>query len=156
MRRTLLIAALACALVPAGASAADLKLRGMLNATNVVSATESPATGEVRAMLQDDNDLRIDLIFSDLQESPTGAALHVGLSNENGALVQRMDLDLDATEDSGRVVGAELAVSDTVADRIRAGEAYVVITSIVHPEGIIRGQLIPQPLRLPEPPLADQ
>ena len=157
MRRPLLIAALVCAIAsPAAALAADLKLSGMLNATNVVSATESPATGEVRAMLQDDNDLRIDLIYSGLEETATGAALHVGPSSENGALVERMDLDEDDSGDSGRVVGAQLDVSDEIGARIRAGEAYVVITTTQHPAGVIRAQLVPQAVRLPAAPLVDE
>ena len=50
MSRPMLIAALACALAaPASANAVDLKLRALLNAGNVVSATESYAKGEARA-----------------------------------------------------------------------------------------------------------
>ncbi len=158
MSRPMLIAALACALAaPAGANAADLKLRALLNAGNVVSATKSPATGEVRAMLEDDNDLRIDLVYSGLEERATGAALHVGKPGENGARVEKLDLDsdYDYDYDSGRVVGAQFDVSAEIAARIRAGEAYLVITTIEHPDGVIRGQLLPQPVRLPGPPLAD-
>lgn len=155
MPRLMLIAALACALAaPADADAAGLKLRALLSAGNVVSATESPATGEVRAMLEDDNDLRIDLVYSGLEERATGAAVHVGKPSENGELVERLDLDID--QDSGRVVGAQFDVSAEVAARLRAGEAYLVITTIEHPDGVIRGQLVPQAARLPDaPPVED-
>lgn len=156
MSRPMLIAALACALAaPVGANAADLKLRALLNAGNVVSATGSPATGEARVILQDDNDLRIDLVYSDLEERATGAALYIGKPSENGAMVEEIGLDLDTGEDSGRVVGAQFDVSEDVAARIRAGEAYLVITTLGHPDGAIRGQLVPLPVRLPEPALVD-
>lgn len=151
MSKPLLIATLACALAaPAGANAAELKLRALLSAGSVVSATESSATGEARAMLEDDNDLRVDLVYSGLEERATGAALHVGQPSENGALVERIDLELD--EGDGRVVGAQLDLSVDVAARLRAGEGYVVITTIEHPDGVIRGQLVPEAVRLPEPP----
>lgn len=150
MPRTILIAAMACALaVPFGAIAAEVKLRALLDAGSVVSATESLATGEGRALLEDDNDMRVDLVYSGLEERATGAALHVGKPGENGTLVERLDLDVE--DDSGRVVGAEFDVGDDVAARIRAGEAYLVINTIEHPDGLIRGQLTPQPARLPEP-----
>ncbi len=151
MPRTLLIAALACALAaPGSADAAELKLRALLSGGNVVSATESRATGEARALLDDDNDLRVDLVFSGLEARATGAAVHVGKPNENGLLVKRLDVALD--EDIGRVVGAQIDISDEVAARVRAGEAYIVITTIEHPDGAIRGQLAPQPVQLPESP----
>lgn len=150
MSRPMLIAAMACALaVPVGADAAEVKLRALLDAGSVVSATESLATGEGRGLLEDDNDMRVDLVYSGLEERATGAALHVGKPGENGMLVERLDLDVE--DDSGRVVGAEFDVADDVAARIRAGEAYLVINTIEHPDGLIRGQLTPQPVRLPEP-----
>lgn len=152
--RPYLTAALACALIaPTAADAAELKLRALLNGGNVVSATESLAAGEARAMLDDDNGVRVDLIYSDLEEKATGAELHVGKSNENGTAIEKLALDINQSE--GRVVGALFDVSPEVAERIRAGEAYLVITTIEHPDGVIRGQLVPQPVRLPEPPLAD-
>lgn len=156
MSRNLLMAALACALtVPASAEAADLKLRASLSGGQVVSATESPATGEARAMLDDDNAMRVDLVYSDLEEAPVGAELRVGEASENGTVAQKLALDIDDTD--GRVVGAQFAVSPEVAARIRAGEAYLVITTIAHPNGVIRGQLMPQSVRLPdETPLTDK
>lgn len=153
MSRPMLIAvlagALAVVLAPSGAGAADTRLRGLLNAGSVVSATESLATGEARAMLEDDNDMRVDLVYSGLEERATGVALHVGKPSENGALVEKLDADLDTDGDSGRVVGAQFKVSTDIAARIRAGEAYLVITTIEHPAGLIRGQLTPEPIRLP-------
>ncbi|MFD0739401.1 CHRD domain-containing protein [Lysobacter koreensis] len=145
------LAVLACALLaPVAANAAELKLRALLSGSNVVSATESPAVGEARVMLADDNGVRVDLVYSELEEKAIGAELRIGKANENGSVIEKLDLDVD--ESDGRVVGALFDTSPEEAARIRAGEAYLVITTIEHPNGVIRGQLVPQPVRLPEPP----
>lgn len=128
------------------AQAADLQLRGALAGENVVSATESPATGEVAAVLGDDDTLRLDLIYAGLVDNPTGAALHIGKGSENGPSVQSLDIATDATE--GRLVDVEMSLSPIDAARVRVGEAYVLITTIAHPDGAIRAQLVPQPTRL--------
>lgn len=154
--RSALAAALAC-MFAAPAAAAELKLRALLDGGRVVSSTESPANGEARVLLDDDNGVRLDLVYSELDEEPTGAELRVGKPNENGRMVEKIELDVGADVDDGqgRVVGARFDVSADVAERIRAGEAYLVITTIAHPDGVIRGQLEPRPVRLAEPPLAD-
>ena len=44
------------------------------------------------------------------------------------------------------------ALTDDVAQSMRAGNAYIVVTTVDHPSGAIRGQLVPQPVRLPNTP----
>lgn len=127
------------------AQTADLQLRGVLNGGNVVSATESPATGEVAAMLTEDGILRVDLVYAGLTENATGGALHIGKESENGQQVQALAIDTDAVQ--GRLADVEIALTPPDAERVRAGEAYVVITTLTHTAGAIRGQLIPQPIR---------
>lgn len=140
-----------CALLlaVAPASAAELALRGSLSGTNVVSATESPATGEVAAVLEDDNDLRIDLVYSGLATNATGAGLYVGKANENGTRVAPLGIAAGTTE--GRLRGATLRLTPDVASRVRAGEAYVQIVSLEQPGGVIRAQLAPQGATLSAP-----
>ena len=156
LSRSLLLSAVAFALLSPGvAEAGDLKLRASLNGSQVVSATESAATGEARAMLDDDNAMRVDLVYSDLDQAAVGAELRVGKASENGAVTEKLAMDIDGTD--GRVVGAQFVVSAEVAARIRAGEVYLVITTIAHPNGVIRGQLMPQPVRLSdEAPLKNE
>lgn len=132
------------------AHAADLILRGMLGGGSVVSATESPATGEVAAVLSDDNTLQLDLVFAGLTADATGAALHTGKFSENGPAVAPLDIDGGAAE--GRIDGARIALTPLAAAAVRAGESYVVISTIEHPDGAIRGQLMPQPVRLDDAP----
>lgn len=148
------VAAMLAALVAGGnAQAAELTLRGALSGTQVISATDSPATGEVRAVLEDDNDLRLEMAYAGLTAGATGAGLYMGLDNENGSRVAPLDIALDSTE--GRFGPVTLALSPEVAASVRAGEAYAVITTLGHPDGAIRAQLRPQPPQAPaldEPP----
>lgn len=133
----------ACAL-PAGA--ADLELRATLNGSNVVSATESPATGEARAVLGDDNRVRIQLAYGGLLTSATGAALYLGRATENGAQVAELAIDTDLTGE--RLDDVQISLTDEAAERMRAGESYLQVDTAEYPAGAIRGQLLPQPVRL--------
>ncbi len=136
------------------APVADLQLRGVLAGGNVASASGSPATGEVAAVLTADGILRLDIIYTGLADNATGAALHVGKINENGRAVQALAIATNATQ--GRLVDAKLSLSRLDAARIRAGESYISIATIVHPDGAIRAQLIPQPTRLGELPKTER
>src|SRR5690606_19217185 len=71
LRRALLLGLLALPIAVPGA-AADLLLRGEFSGARVVSATESDATGEASAVLADDNDLLVDLVYAGLANGATG------------------------------------------------------------------------------------
>ena len=141
--------------------AQEVVLRGELSGDRAISATQSPATGEVSAVLGDDNTLRLEMVYAGLDLGATGAALHTGRFNENGPIVARLDIDAGAT--SGRVAGAAIALTPLVASAVRAGDSYVVVSTIRYPNGAIRGQLLQQPARLdrlpapalPTPPVRD-
>lgn len=149
VRICIVAAALATACVPAMAQ--DVMLRGTLGGGNVVSATDSPASGEVAAVLGDDGVLRLDLVFADLEPGATGAALHTGNYNENGPMVARLAIDSGAT--AGRIVDERVTLTPVVAAAVRAGDGYVVISTIEHPDGAVRAQLMPQPVTLDQPPV---
>lgn len=148
VRACLVAASLAMAAFPVLAQ--EVMLRGTLAGGNVISATESPASGEVAAVLTDDGVLRVDLVFANMEAGATGAALHTGKSNENGPRLALLDIDSGAT--SGRIAGQQITLTPLAADAVRAGDSYVVISTIEHPDGAIRAQLIPQPVRLDAPP----
>ncbi|MDQ3286913.1 MAG: CHRD domain-containing protein [Pseudomonadota bacterium] len=137
-------------LVSLPAAAQELMLRGTLSPDNVVSATESTGTGEVAAVLGEDDVLRIDVIFAGLDLGATRAALHTGKYNENGPIQQRLVIDEGAT--SGRLENVEIALSPLTAASVRAGESYVVVGTIEYPDGALRAQLLPQPVRLGQAP----
>jgi hypothetical protein len=128
--------------------AAELRLHALLDGASVVSATGSRATGEAKAVLQDDGTLRINLVFGGLVSGVTGVTLHTGARTENGPEV--MPLDVPGNQTVGSLVNETLTLSDDVAASMRAGNTYIVVSTIDFPEGAIRGQLIPQPVRLQE------
>lgn len=143
------------ALLASPAFAQEVMLRGTLTSGNVVSATESPATGEVAAVLEEDGTLQLDLVFAGLENGATGAALHTGEFNENGPMLAPLDIDTGST--SGRIQGAEIALTPLDAAAVRDGRSYVVVSTITNPDGAIRAQLLPQPVRLEDmPPAIDR
>lgn len=140
------IAAALLVLAALPAQAQSTRLQATLNGTSVVSATDSKATGEARAMLEEDGDVAIDLAFGGLASNATGAALHAGAAGENGPLLAQLDVGTDQPQ--GAVVDARLRLSAEDAQRMRDGETYVVVSTIEFPAGAIRGQLLPQPTTL--------
>lgn len=144
LRACLFAASLAFAALPVIAQ--EVMLRGALAGGNVISATDSPASGEVAAVLTDDGVLRLDMVFANMAAGATRAALHTGKSNENGPEVALLDIDSGAT--SGRIAGEQMTLTPLDADAVRAGESYVVISTIEYPDGAVRAQLVPQPVRL--------
>jgi CHRD domain-containing protein len=130
--------------------AAELRLHALLDGSTVVSATDSSATGEAKAVLQDDGKVRINLVFGGLSSNVISAALHTGASNANGPAV--VPLDVRTNQTVGSLVDEEITLSDDVAASMRAGNTYILVNTIDHPSGAMRGQLIPQPVRLPSEP----
>lgn len=128
------------------ANAAELELHATLDGANVVSATESDGTGEAHAWLGDDDRVRIEVVFGGLASGATGAALMEGKSTENGDLVAELAVGDDLV--SGRLDDIEIALSPEVADQMRLGETYLQVETSEYPDGAIRGQLVPQPVRL--------
>ena len=142
----LLLASLA---VSAPARAADLRLHALLDGASVVSATDSKGTGEARAVLQDDGKLRVTLMFGGLTANVTAVELHTGASSDNGPQVATIDARPAAQGWAGNTV---LTLTPDVAANVRAGNAYLLVTTTDFPAGALRGQLVPQPVRLPQSP----
>ena len=148
LRTCIVAAVLATTAFPSIAQ--ELMLRGTLGGDNVISATDSPASGEVAAVLGDDGVLQLDLVYANLEPGATGAALHTGKYNENGPMVARLGIDSGAT--AGRIIDEQVTLTPVVAAAVRAGDGYVVISTIEHPDGAVRAQLLPQPVTLEQPP----
>jgi hypothetical protein len=130
------------------ASAAELRLHAVLDGASVISATDSKGTGEATASLTDDNKLRINLVFGGLTSSVTGAELHLGNRSENGAAVA--PLDVRTNQRGGSLVNADVTLTPDAAASVRDGDSYLLVTTNDRPAGEIRGQLLPQPVRLPD------
>jgi hypothetical protein len=63
-----------------------------------------------------------------------------------------MPLDVRKNQTVGSLVDEQLDLTEEVAQRMRDGETYIVLTTVDHPAGAIRGQLLPQPVRLGDEP----
>ncbi len=144
--RGAVLAALAAASATSPALAADLELHATLDGAHVVSATESTGSGEAHAWLDDEGRVRIELVFGGLESGASGAGLYAGAPTENGDLVAELDIAPDLVR--GRLDDIEIALSPEVAERMRAGETYLQLETPAFPDGAIRGQLVPQPVRL--------
>jgi hypothetical protein len=111
--------------------AAELRLHALLDGASIVSATESPGTG------------------GGLATNVTGVELHTGSGNDNGPQVASMEASPNAQ--GGWIVNTLLTLNADVATSVRAGNAYLLVTTTDFPAGALRGQLLPQPVRLPQP-----
>jgi hypothetical protein len=129
--------------------AAELRLHALLDGASVVSATDSPGTGEARAVLQDDGKLRVTLLVGGLAANVTSVELHTGSGNDNGPQVASMDASPNTQ--GGWSVNTVLTLTPDVVASVRAGNAYLLVTTTDFPSGALRGQLLPQPVRLPAP-----
>ena len=146
-RRPIRAIALCMALAWTGAAGAQsMELHAVLDGAHVVSATESPGTGEAHAWLGADDRVRIEFVFGGLADGATGAGLYQGRATENGNRIVEFDLAPGATR--ARLDGIEVVLTPDDAARMRAGETYVQVATSGYPDGAIRGQLLPQPVRL--------
>jgi hypothetical protein len=134
--------------VAAAASAAELRLHAVLDGASVISATDSKGTGEASAFLTDDNKLRINLVYGGLASDVTGAELHLGNRSENGVAIA--PLDVRTNQRAGSLVNADVTLTPDAAASVRDGNSYLLVTTNDRPAGEIRGQLLPQPIRLPD------
>ncbi|MGN6513524.1 MAG: CHRD domain-containing protein [Lysobacteraceae bacterium] len=139
-------------LLAGAAQAATVRLHATLDARSVVSSSDSPATGEARATLDEDNRLRLDLVFAGVASTVTGVALHVGTPDSAGPAVVPLDVRMDGN--GGSLVGARITLADSVAASMRAGSTYLQVDTIGRPQGEIRGQLLPEPASLDDLPQA--
>ena len=139
---------IALLMITGAASAAELRLHAVLDGASVISATDSRGTGEASAVLSDDNKLRINLVFGGLASNVTGAELHLGNRSENGVAIA--PLDVRTNQRGGSLVNADVTLTPDAAASVRDGNSYVLVTTNDRPAGEIRGQLLPQPVRLPD------
>lgn len=130
------------ALVPLSAAAQDARLAGRFNPTRAPEADTRPPVGEARLLVEDDGDLRVDLVVSGLTERATSATLHIGDGGNSTQQVARLDVSFDGGV--ARVIGGRATLSPLVAQQVRKGDAYLVLRTNEHPEGVMRAELAPE------------
>ena len=132
-----------------GASAADVHLHAVLDSTPMVPATDSSGSGEARAVVRDDGTVRVSAAFAGLASLVTSVELHTGASNATGPTVAKLDV---RETSAGMAVNQQLTLAAGAAADMRAGNSYILVTTADRPSGALRGQLVPQPVRLPAAP----
>lgn len=142
MRRTASLLITALLALPLVAAAQDVRLRGAFSLVRAPAADTRPPVGEVRAAVDDDGRVRLDLVVSGVNEKATSVTLHTGNAGESTQDVARLDVVADGTE--ARVIGGRVDLTPLVAQQVRAGSAYVVLHTSQHPDGFLRAQLAPQ------------
>jgi hypothetical protein len=150
MKSMLLAALLLAAGVAPSAQAADLRLHALLDSTPLVPRADTDASGEATATLHDDGKATIRLVVGGITSSVAAAELHTGADNATGPVVAPLTLTSDPQ--LGWVAEQTLTLDAADAASMRAGDSYILVTTGDHPTGELRGQLVPQPVRLPAAP----
>lgn len=133
---------LATLLVASQSGAADLTLMAVMDGASVVSATESKASGQARAVLDENGKVTMDLAFVGLASEATSVELLMGKATENGIVVGALDVGSGKSGDSKS--GLALTLTPEQEQAMRDGMTYVTVRTIDYPGGAIRGQLTPQ------------
>lgn len=147
MRPFALLPVLLAALMPTASFAQqDIRLRGSFVPLRAPEGEMRAPVGEARALVEEDGDVRVDLVVSGMYERATSATLHLGRGGESSEQVARMDVAVDGNV--ARIVGGTADLSPLVAARVRAGDAFIVLRTNEHPDGFVRAQLSVQPATL--------
>lgn len=123
--------------------AAEKSFKATLSGNECVPAVTTPAKGEATFELsKDGKELSYSIIVTDI-ENVTAAHIHQGKKGENGPPVALIDIKgkkgkITVNELMGSMKGK--TVKDLI-EQIDAGNAYVNVHTVKHPDGEIRGQI---------------
>ncbi|MEM1057402.1 MAG: DUF4397 domain-containing protein [Bacteroidota bacterium] len=139
------LAALALAFVLAPSLVAQT-LTADLSGDNEVPPVTTSATGSATIFLNGTT-VVVDGSFTGLESdfnTNIGAHIHAGAADENGPVIIPLNPDLSADLRSGTFEPGDntFMVSETFADSLRAGLAYINIHSVDNPSGELRGQIL--------------
>jgi len=110
-----------------------------LSGSEEVPAVESDATGTATVTLDGDK-LSWSIEVKGI-DNPTMAHIHHGAPGENGGVLVPLFRGEKGSAFSGMLAEGSTTVADSVAQVIRAGNAYVNVHTTGNPRGEIRGQL---------------
>ncbi|MGY3265306.1 CHRD domain-containing protein [Lysobacter sp. HA35] len=148
MRQSIAVLALSTlfSIVPLAAFAQPAHLQGRFAPVRAPEADVRPPSGEARATIDDNNNVRVDMVVSGLTERATSVTLHTGTSGESTGQVARLDVTADG--DEARIIGGTASVTPAIAQQIRDGAGYLVLRTNEHPDGFMRAELSVQPRTL--------
>lgn len=140
----------ACCALAVTVQAQVIELRATLSAQQEVPATSSPATGSA-IMLYDVAANTFDLVVAidGMSNTATASHIHEAAAGTNGGVVTNLGGEAAYTR-TGNSLRATFRNLTHGGDKLRLiqGGAYFNIHSAQFPGGEIRGQLMPQPVRL--------
>lgn len=127
------------------AEVADETFTVDLSGLSVVPAVETPATGTADVSLEDDM-LTIEGTFqgleSDLMEiAGTPAHVHVAPEGLEGPIVFPLEVTANIDQRSGTFSLSQQLTPEQI-DEFQADNYYVQIHTVLHPEGVLRAQLV--------------
>ena len=144
MPRTLplMLAAVLLIAFAAPAHAERVRLSANLDGVSEIPPVESPATATATVLFdKDTSTVSWDVYWSGLSGPPTAAHFHGPASKHNSAGVQ---VDLGGGSFASPFRGSA-ALNEEQADQLLAGQWYINIHTAAHPDGEVRGQILPQP-----------
>ncbi|MGH1363388.1 MAG: CHRD domain-containing protein [Calditrichia bacterium] len=114
-----------------------------LSNTNVVPPNESAGSGEAFFELSDDStSLTYNILFENLSDSLTSAAIYLGKAGEAGSVVRGItDFILGNASGVWRSTDSE-PLTPLLVEALFRNELYVELASSAHPQGELRGQII--------------
>jgi len=141
MRFVATLALLAILSVPA--AHAQAAYQASLIGGNEVPAVTTPADGIAKVFI-DGTTVTVSGSFTGLSTEYQASHIHRGAPGENGpvALTLTAGLSLDKTEGSWEFANNTFTVTQTLADSIATGLAYVNLHTTGTPSGEIRGQIV--------------
>lgn len=153
------LVALTLALVGSAAASSGRNFRAHLAGRNEVPAVDSSAQGQaIFNLSKDGNSLAFKLIVANIQDV-TQAHIHCGAAGVNGPVVAFLygfgpTVSPDGVLAEGVILAGDviprsasaecpggLAEFDDLIDKIRSGDAYTNVHTVLNPGGEVRGQI---------------
>lgn len=145
LRRAILaLAGVACAGAMSMALAAPVSFSVPLNGSEQVPSVQTRGTGNARFTYDPDTrQLTWNVTCSDLSSPVTMAHLHVGAAGKNGKpVVWLTKVGSTSTPIEGPIKGESTLTPDQAKEFV-AGDLYINVHTKDHPDGEIRGQVMP-------------
>ncbi|CAB3807181.1 hypothetical protein LMG28688_06500 [Paraburkholderia caffeinitolerans] len=145
LRRAIL--ALACALCAGGVSvalAAPISFSVSLNGSEQVPSVQTKGTGDAKLTYDPETrQVTWNVTYKDLSSPVTMAHFHVGAAGKNGKpVVWLTKVGSTSTPIEGPIKGETTMTADEAKEFV-AGDLYINVHTKDHPDGEIRGQVMP-------------
>ena len=145
LRRTIrALAGVACAAAASVALGAPMSFSVALNGSEQVPPVQTRGTGDARLTYDPDTrQVTWNVTYNDLSSPVTMAHFHLGAAGKNGKpVVWLTKVGSTSTPIEGPIKGESTLTPDQ-AKEFAAGDLYINVHTKDHPDGEIRGQVMP-------------